>query len=63
MITRNAHYGSMMERVILAQVAGMLPIGSNYSIFIPLIINPRAVGFFVYRHLDPVECNIAKIEV
>jgi len=52
----------MIERVILAQVARMLPIGSNYSIFIPLIINPRAVGFFVYRHLELVECNIAEIE-
>ena len=31
MITRNAHYGTMMERVILAQVAGMLPIGSNFQ--------------------------------
>ena len=51
MITRNAHYGSMMERVILAQVVGMLPIGSNYSIFIPLKINFHAVQFFVYRHL------------
>ena len=47
MIMRKAHYWSMMERVILAQVAEMLPIGLNYSIFIPLIINPRAAGFFI----------------
>ena len=44
---RKAHYWSMMERVILVQVAEMLPIGLNYSIFIPLIINPRAAGFFI----------------
>ena len=52
----------MMERLILAQVVGMLPIGSNYSIFIPLIINHLAVGFFVNRHLDLVVSNIDKIK-
>jgi len=31
MITRNAHYWSMIERAILAQVARMLPIGSNFQ--------------------------------
>ena len=44
MIMRKAHYWSMMERVILVQVAEM---GLNYSIIIPLIINPRAAGFFI----------------
>jgi len=62
MITKNSHYGSMMERLILAQVVGMLPIGSNYSIFIPKIINHLAVGFFVNRHLDLVVSNIDKIK-
>jgi len=52
MITKNIYYWSMIESVIFTQVAWMLPICSNYSIFIPLKINFHAVQFFVYRHLE-----------
>jgi hypothetical protein len=62
MITRNIYYWSMIESMVFTQVAWMLPICLNYRIFIALIINFYAVQFFVYRHLELVECNIVKIE-